>query len=153
MGNNSEQKKGIQINKLKRYKLILDLYKLHKTEDIPTTIVLKRYIQPVYPIKNYTLYDFMHSSKQITCWITNPKVNTMTGNELFHEYTSKRDYTGSEADEYAQLLETIWFHIRNKIFDLLELAEKEGKRLKVLDLTENGKIYRDEIYTTDIIFV
>lgn len=77
----------------------------------------------------------------------------MTGNELFHEYTSKRDYTGSEADEYAQLLETIWFHIRNKIFDLLELAEKEGKRLKVLDLTENGKIYRDEIYTTDIIFV
>ena len=28
---------GIQINKLKRYKLIMDLYKEHKTEDIPTT--------------------------------------------------------------------------------------------------------------------
>lgn len=77
----------------------------------------------------------------------------MTGNKLFNEYTTKRDYTGSEADEYAQLLETIRFHIGNKIFDLLEIAEKEGKRLKVLDLTENGIILRDEIYTTDIIFV
>lgn len=59
MGNNSEQKKGIQINKLKRYKLIMDLYKLHKTEDIPTTIVLKKYIQPVYPISRTTLYTIL----------------------------------------------------------------------------------------------
>lgn len=77
----------------------------------------------------------------------------MRGNKLLQEYTSKRDYTGSEADEYAQLLETIRFHIGDKIYNLLEIAEKEGKRLKVLDLTENGKILRDEIYTTDIIFV
>lgn len=75
----------------------------------------------------------------------------MKGNELYHKYTSKRDYTGSEADEYAQLLETIRFHIGNKIFDLLEIAEKEGKRLKVLDLTENGIILRDEIQLSDII--
>lgn len=59
MGNNSEQKKGIQINKLKRYKLIMDLYKLHKTEDIPTTIVLKKYIKPVYPISRTTLYTIL----------------------------------------------------------------------------------------------
>ena len=77
----------------------------------------------------------------------------MTGKELFHNYTSKRDYTGSKTDEYAQLLETIMFHIGTEIFDLLEKAESEGKRLKVLDLTENGKILRDEIQIKDIVFV
>lgn len=77
----------------------------------------------------------------------------MNGKELFTRYTQKRDYTGSKTDEYAQLLFTIKFHIGNKIFDLLELAEKEGKKLKVLDLTENGKILRDEIQLTDIILI
>ena len=50
---------GIQINKLKRYKLIMDLYKEHKTEDIPTTVVLKKYISPVYPISRTTLYTIL----------------------------------------------------------------------------------------------
>lgn len=77
----------------------------------------------------------------------------MTGKELFKSYTSKRDYTGSKSDEYAQLLVTIMFHIGNEIFDLLEKAESEGKKLEVLDLTENGKILRDEIQLTDIVFV
>jgi hypothetical protein len=77
----------------------------------------------------------------------------MTGKELFIQYTSKRDYTGSKTDEYAQLLETIMFHIGNEIFDLLEKAEKEEKKLKVLDLTENGMILRDEIQIKDIVFV
>lgn len=77
----------------------------------------------------------------------------MNGKELFKTYTSKRDYTGSKTDEYAQLLETIFFYIGSEIFDLLEKAEREGKRLKVLDLTENGKILRDEIQITDIVLV
>ena len=50
---------GIHINKLKRYKLIMDLYKEHKTEDIPTTVVLKKYISPVYPISRTTLYTIL----------------------------------------------------------------------------------------------
>lgn len=77
----------------------------------------------------------------------------MTGKELFIKYTSKRDYTGSKADEYAQLLQTIFFHIGNELSDLLEKAEIKAKKLKVLDLTENGKILRDEIQIADIVFV
>ncbi|WP_348824024.1 hypothetical protein [Flavobacterium aestuarii] len=77
----------------------------------------------------------------------------MKGKELFYSYTQKRDYTGSKTDEYAQLLQTIMFHIGDEIFDLLEKAESEGKKLKVLDLTENGKILRDEIQVKDIVFV
>lgn len=56
---NTNQKKGVQINKLKRYKLILDLYKKHKTEDIPTTVVWRKYICPVYPISRTTLYEIL----------------------------------------------------------------------------------------------
>ena len=77
----------------------------------------------------------------------------MNGKELFQNYTLKRDYTGSPNDEYAQLLETINLHIGSEIFVLLEKAEKAGKKLKVLDLTENGMILRDEIQISDIIFV
>ncbi len=56
---NDQRAKGIQLSKLKRYKLILDLYKKHKTEDIPTTVVFKKYILPVYPISRTTLYTIL----------------------------------------------------------------------------------------------
>lgn len=55
----TNQSKGIQINKLKRYKLIMDLYKQHKTDDIPTTVVWRKYICPVYPISRTTLYEIL----------------------------------------------------------------------------------------------
>jgi hypothetical protein len=55
-----EQKKILQTkNTLLRYKLIKDLYYLHKTEDIPTTQVLRKYIYPVYPISRTTLYNIL----------------------------------------------------------------------------------------------
>lgn len=50
---------GIQTNKLKRYKLIIDLYNTHKTEDIPDTVILRKYICPVYPISRTTLYTIL----------------------------------------------------------------------------------------------
>lgn len=50
---------GIQNNKLKRYKLILDLYHKHKTEDIPDAVILRKYICPVYPISRTTLYTIL----------------------------------------------------------------------------------------------
>jgi hypothetical protein len=56
---NSKQNLGIQINKLKRYKLILELYKKHKTEDIPDTVILRKYIVPVYPISRTTLHTIL----------------------------------------------------------------------------------------------
>ena len=77
----------------------------------------------------------------------------MTGKELLIKYTSKRDYTGSKADEYAQLLQTIFSHINEGIYPLIEKAEKQSKKLQVLDLTDNGLILRDEIQIADIVFV
>lgn len=50
---------GIQKNKLLRYRLIKELYMKHKTEDIPTTVVWKKYIYPVYPISRTTLYEVL----------------------------------------------------------------------------------------------
>lgn len=49
-------------NTLLRYKLIKDLYNNHKTEDIPTTKVLKKYIYPFYPISRTTLYAILTTS-------------------------------------------------------------------------------------------
>lgn len=50
---------GIQKNKLLRYKLIKELYQKHKTEDIPTTVVWRKYIYPVYPVSRTTLYEIL----------------------------------------------------------------------------------------------
>lgn len=50
---------GIQKNKLLRYRLIKQLYLKHKTEDIPTTVVWRKYIYPVYPISRTTLYEVL----------------------------------------------------------------------------------------------
>lgn len=56
---NTKQNIGIQTNKLKRYKLIVDLYNKHKTEDIPDAVILRKYIFPVYPISRTTLYTIL----------------------------------------------------------------------------------------------
>lgn len=53
---NSRQK-GIKRNKLLRYKGIVKLYLEHKTEDISTAQVLRKYIYPIYPISRTTLYE------------------------------------------------------------------------------------------------
>ncbi len=53
--------RGIQINKLRKYKLILELYNAHKNDDIPTTVVLRKYIYPVYPISRTTLYNILNT--------------------------------------------------------------------------------------------
>ena len=55
----TNQSIGIQNNKLLRYKLIMDLYKQYKTDDIATTVVWRKYIFPVYPISRTTLYTIL----------------------------------------------------------------------------------------------
>ncbi|MDM1359863.1 hypothetical protein [Myroides marinus] len=57
----TKRKTSGQVNKLKRYKLILDLYNKYKTDDIPTTVVWKKYICPVYPISRTTLYEVLNT--------------------------------------------------------------------------------------------
>ncbi len=64
----SNQAIGIKNNKLLRYKLIMELYKKHKTEDIPDAVILRKYIYPVYPIsRNYTSHNSLYTGKQRNC--------------------------------------------------------------------------------------
>lgn len=68
-------------NKLLRYKLIKELYLKHKTEDIPTTVVWRKYICPVYPISRTTLYEILCTAvtselKKVEESIHNQKKNT-----------------------------------------------------------------------------
>jgi hypothetical protein len=54
-----KQSIGVNRNKLLRYKLILELYHKYKTDDIPTAVVYRKYIFPVYPISKTTLYHVL----------------------------------------------------------------------------------------------
>jgi hypothetical protein len=64
----TNQSIGIRHNTLKRYKLIMELYKKHKTEDIPDTVILRKYICPVYPISRTTFHTILCTpiNKEIT---------------------------------------------------------------------------------------
>lgn len=54
----------------------------------------------------------------------------MTDLELF-ESLSKRDYTMSDKDKYAQWLQTLFFQLpKDEFLNLLRLAEKQGKKIK-----------------------
>ncbi|WP_348824023.1 hypothetical protein [Flavobacterium aestuarii] len=58
---NQNQINGVQINKLKRYKLIKELYQKSVQEHpyTPTTKILELYICPIYPISRTTLYEIL----------------------------------------------------------------------------------------------
>lgn len=61
----------------------------------------------------------------------------MKGNEIF-DNLSHRDYSDSEADQYAQTLQTIFFHCTasgevQDFYDILEKAESENKKLSLPD--------------------
>ncbi|TDX84058.1 hypothetical protein [Epilithonimonas xixisoli] len=77
----------------------------------------------------------------------------MIGNELFQKL-SHRDYSGSDLDNYAQLLSTIFFHLSNSneienFFSLLVKANSENKMIAIHD-PENIK---DEYFYSDLILV
>lgn len=50
---------GIKRNKLLRYRKILDVYLQEKTEDIPTTVIWRKYIFPQFAISRRTLYEVL----------------------------------------------------------------------------------------------
>ncbi len=50
---------GRKRNTLLRYKDILTDFQNHKTEDIPTTVVWRKYIYPKYHISRTTLYNIL----------------------------------------------------------------------------------------------
>lgn len=51
----------MQRNTLIRYRKIKELYFEHKTEDIPDTVVLRKYIYPIYPISRTTLINVLNT--------------------------------------------------------------------------------------------
>lgn len=51
----------MQKNTLLRYKLIKDLYLKHKNDDIPDTVILRKYIYPVFPISRSTLNNILNT--------------------------------------------------------------------------------------------
>lgn len=46
-------------NLLLRYAKIVEIYKAHKEEDVPSTRVLKKHIFPIYPISYRTLMTIL----------------------------------------------------------------------------------------------
>lgn len=51
----------MQLNTLIRYRNIRDLYLKHKTDDIADTVILRKYIFPVYPISRTTLNTILNT--------------------------------------------------------------------------------------------
>jgi hypothetical protein len=77
----------------------------------------------------------------------------MKGKELLDYYTNKRDFTGSNDDNYAQELMTIYSNIGEQIFHLLEQAEIEAKKLAVKKAPKGLEFRQDFITIDDIILV
>ena len=57
----TKQLNGIQKNKLLRYKDVVEVYLTHKTEDIPTTVIWRKYIYPQFHISRTTLYTILNT--------------------------------------------------------------------------------------------
>lgn len=53
--------KPLQRNTLLRYKIIRDIYLQYKTEDIPDTVILRKYIYPRFPISRTTLNTILNT--------------------------------------------------------------------------------------------
>lgn len=58
-----------------------------------------------------------------------PETLSLNGQELFKTLTQKRDHSGSAADEYAQLLFTMYMNVGDALYPLLEQAEQQNKKL------------------------
>ena len=59
----SKRQKGIDLNKLLQYKAIQDCYLQYKTDDIPTTVIYKKYIYPRFFISRNTIHNFSNTNK------------------------------------------------------------------------------------------
>ncbi|OYU84686.1 MAG: hypothetical protein CFE24_05135 [Flavobacterium sp. BFFFF2] len=77
----------------------------------------------------------------------------MTGKDLFDRLISKRDHSGSKADEYAQFLTTLFLHLGTDLFSLLESAEKDSKVLSIKDEILFSHVIIDDYSINDIVFV
>lgn len=80
----------------------------------------------------------------------------MNGKQIFENYRNKRGYTGSEIDNYSQLLETIHLHLlanntENDFYIILENAEKQGKKIIISENFYKQETTNQEISINDIL--
>ena len=73
------------------------------------------------------------------------------GIELYEEI-AQRDYSGNDADQYAQLLQTLFSHLRSDLFPLLEKAEQEGKKLALIE-PKDQRILVNKYSLNNLLFV
>lgn len=57
----------------------------------------------------------------------------MTGPELYEYHQSFRDFSGTDRDRYAQTLQTALVLFGDKVFAMLERANKESKRIELIE--------------------
>jgi len=57
----------------------------------------------------------------------------MTGRQLFEKYAAFRNHSGDEKDEYAQVIQTSLALFGDKVYTMLEQAEKEGKKIELVE--------------------
>lgn len=72
----------------------------------------------------------------------------MSGIDIYKKYISQRDFSSSPSDQYAQLLQTLFYHLQDALFPILEKAEMEGKRISL-----SRSSHSDDEYTTDNIIL
>jgi hypothetical protein len=75
----------------------------------------------------------------------------LTGLDLF-KIKSKRDYSNSKEDQYAQLLRIVFSHIKADLFPLLERAEQEGKKLTLVEPSDKS-IFVSRYATKNILLI
>lgn len=76
----------------------------------------------------------------------------MKGKDLYKYLVSKRDYSGSEADEYAQFLTTLFSQLGDSFFALLETAHSKDKKLSIKNSDTSSDVLVDE-YTLENIII
>lgn len=86
------------------------------------------------------------------------KIITMQKNKMFNQLLSKRDYSGSPEDEYAQNIETFHHHsvLQGKegdFFALINKSIKENKRITLNPSFEKENPDYDEIPFEELILV
>ncbi len=79
----------------------------------------------------------------------------MTGQELYNKL-SQRDYSGSEQDVYAQLLQTLHHNLFlngqvDEFYELLQKANNSGKKLSLIE--SDNDVLVDEYFIDDITLV
>ena len=77
----------------------------------------------------------------------------MKGSELLNEIISKRDYSGSSEDVYAQFVQTLMMQLGPELNPLLEKAHLEDKKLAINSDILESDVLVDQYTIEDIVLI